>query len=286
EALVGIEVPLSHPRRVSLRQVIESEGFTDIAVGSGLPIGIGQDVDGEWVALDLGELPHLLIAGATGTGKSVCLGTIVASLMCTRSPEQVRFLMVDPKGVELTPFEASPHLLAPVVVDPSDFAPVLDGLVQVMQQRYVLFRKVNTRNIRSYNEQVFTPLPYLVMVVDELAELMLGGGRDAESTLVRLAQMGRAAGIHLVLSTQRPTVDVVTGLLKANISTRIGFAVASQTDSRVILDLSGAEALLGQGDMLLLGRDSPLPRRVQGAFVEEDELARIVGFWSNPRYEE
>jgi len=281
ESLVGVEVPVPHPHKVGLKQVIGSEEFHAISDGPGLPIGLGQNVESEYVALDLTELPHLLIAGATGTGKSVCLSTIVASLMFTRPPEQVRFLMVDPKGVELTPFDGLPHLIAPVILEPSYFAPALDGLVQIMEQRYALFRKAKARNIQSYNEGSNTQIPFVVLIVDELAELMLSEGRDAEIKLVRLAQMGRAAGIHLVLSTQRPTVDVVTGLLKANIRTRIGFAVASQTDSRVILDSIGAESLLGQGDMLLLDKEAPSPRRVQGAFVEENEIERLMDFWTD-----
>ena len=281
KSLVGLEAPVPNPIAVGLRQIVESERFTEVSNEGGLPIALGQDVGGHDEVLDLKELPHLLIAGATGTGKSVCLNTIVASMLLTNSNEQVRLLMVDPKGVELTPYDGIPHLISPVISDPADFGPALEGLIQVMQQRYQRFRDVSARDIRSYNDGPYKPMPSLVVVVDELAELMLSEGRDAESKLVRLAQLGRAAGIHLVLSTQRPTVDVVTGLLKANIPTRICFAVASQVDSRVILDMNGGEDLMGRGDMLLLTKESTQPRRIQGAYVEEKEISDIVDFWIN-----
>lgn len=281
KSLVGLEAPVPNPIAVGLRQIVESERFTEVSNEGGLPIALGQNVGGHDEVLDLKELPHLLIAGATGTGKSVCLNTIVASMLLTNSNEQVRLLMVDPKGVELTPYDGIPHLISPVISDPADFGPALEGLIQVMQQRYQRFRDVSARDIRSYNDGPYKPMPSLVVVVDELAELMLSEGRDAESKLVRLAQLGRAAGIHLVLSTQRPTVDVVTGLLKANIPTRICFAVASQVDSRVILDMNGGEDLMGRGDMLLLTKESTQPRRIQGAYVEEKEISDIVDFWIN-----
>ena len=282
KSLVGLEAPVPNPLAVGLRRIVEGERFTEVSDAGGLPIALGQDVGGKDEVLDLKELPHLLIAGATGTGKSVCLNTIVTSMLLTHSSEQVRLLMVDPKGVELTPYDGIPHLISPVICDPADFAPALEGLIQVMQQRYQRFREVGVRDIRSYNDGPYNPLPSLVLVVDELAELMLAGGRDAESKLVRLAQLGRAAGIHLLLSTQRPTVDVVTGLLKANIPTRICFTVASQVDSRVILDMNGGEDLMGRGDMLLLTKESTQPRRIQGAFVEEKEIAGIVNHWAHP----
>jgi len=232
--------------------------------------------------LDLAGLPHLLIAGATGTGKSVCLNSIVASLLVAKSPDELRLLMVDPKGVELTPFDGLPHLAAPTVQEFKGFTESLTGLLNLMQQRYARLGQAGVRNIAGYNATAQRRMPYVVLVVDELAELMLAGGRESEANLVRLAQMGRATGIHLVLATQRPTVDVVTGLLKANIATRIAFTVASQTDSRVILDVSGAEDLLGRGDMLLLENQSPQPRRVQGVFVDDGELSRLVEFWRDP----
>ena len=282
EALVGLEVPSPTPRRVGLKEMVESEAFTDCAAKGGLPIAIGQDIAGEPEVLDLAGLPHLLIAGATGTGKSVCLNSIVASLLVAKSPDELRLLMVDPKGVELTPFDGLPHLAAPTVQEFKGFTESLTGLLNLMQQRYARLGQAGVRNIASYNATAQRRMPYVVLVVDELAELMLAGGRESEANLVRLAQMGRATGIHLVLATQRPTVDVVTGLLKANIATRIAFTVASQTDSRVILDVSGAEDLLGRGDMLLLENQSPQPRRVQGVFADDGELSRLVEFWRDP----
>ena len=282
EALVGLEVPSPTPRRVGLKEMVESEAFTDCAAKGGLPIAIGQDIAGEPEVLDLAGLPHLLIAGATGTGKSVCLNSIVASLLVAKSPDELRLLMVDPKGVELTPFDGLPHLAAPTVQEFKGFTESLTGLLNLMQQRYARLGQAGVRNIAGYNATAQRRMPYVVLVVDELAELMLAGGRESEANLVRLAQMGRATGIHLVLATQRPTVDVVTGLLKANIATRIAFTVASQTDSRVILDVSGAEGLLGRGDMLLLENQSPQPRRVQGVFVDDGELSRLVEFWRDP----
>jgi len=282
EALVGLEVPSPTPRRVGLKEMVESEAFTDCAAKGGLPIAIGQDIAGEPEVLDLAELPHLLIAGATGTGKSVCLNSIVASLLVAKSPDELRLLMVDPKGVELTPFDGLPHLAAPTVQEFKGFTESLTVLLNLMQQRYARLGQAGVRNIAGYNATAQRRMPYVVLVVDELAELMLAGGRESEANLVRLAQMGRATGIHLVLATQRPTVDVVTGLLKANIATRIAFTVASQTDSRVILDVSGAEDLLGRGDMLLLENQSPQPRRVQGVFVDDGELSRLVEFWRDP----
>jgi S-DNA-T family DNA segregation ATPase FtsK/SpoIIIE len=282
EALVGLEVPSPTPRRVGLKEMVESEAFTDCAAKGGLPIAIGQDIAGEPEVLDLAGLPHLLIAGATGTGKSVCLNSIVASLLVAKSPDELRLLMVDPKGVELTPFDGLPHLASPTVQEFKGFTESLTGLLNLMQQRYARLGQAGVRNIAGYNATAQRRMPYVVLVVDELAELMLAGGRESEANLVRLAQMGRATGIHLVLATQRPTVDVVTGLLKANIATRIAFTVASQTDSRVILDVSGAEDLLGRGDMLLLENQSPQPRRVQGVFVDDGELSRLVEFWRDP----
>ena len=282
EALVGLEVPSPTPRRVGLKEMVESEAFTDCAAKGGLPIAIGQDIAGEPEVLDLAGLPHLLIAGATGTGKSVCLNSIVASLLVAKSPDELRLLMVDPKGVELTPFDGLPHLAAPTVQEFKGFTESLTGLLNLMQQRYARLGQAGVRNIAGYNATAQRRMPYVVLVVDELAELMLAGGRESEANLVRLAQMGRATGIHLVLATQRPTVDVVTGLLKANIATRIAFTVASQTDSRVILDVSGAEDLLGRGDMLLLENQSPQPRRVQGVFVDDGELSWLVEFWRDP----
>ena len=283
ESLLGIEVPVLAPKRVYLSQLIETDPATrDVA----LPIALGQDVGGGIELVDLAALPHLLIAGATGSGKSACINSIVASLLFTKAPDQVRLVMIDPKGVELTPFNGVPHLVSPVISDLVGFKGALKGLITVMQRRYKRMELLGTRNIGAYNTKAKRRMPYVALIVDELAELMIAGGRQVEEDLVRLAQMGRAIGIHLVLATPRPTVDVVTGHLKANIPTRIAFAVASQTDSRVILDAIGAENLLGKGDMLLQEKGTVQPRRIQGTLLDDDEIRRLVEFWINPPQEE
>jgi len=283
EALVGLEVPTPSPTKVHLRQVMESQAFQKISGKGGLPVALGEDTGGNPVVLDLAELPHLLIAGSTGSGKSVCINSIVASLLLTKPPDQFRVLMVDPKRVELTPFNEIPHLVAPVIVDVEDVNAALRGLMGEMFRRYKQMEETGTRNIAGYNAKAKEPMPFLVLIVDELADLMISGGYEVEQSLVRLAQLGRATGIHLVLATQRPSVNVVTGLLKANIPARIAFAVASQVDSRVILDMVGAEKLLGKGDMLLLSPDAAKPRRVQGTLVYDDEVDQLVKFWSNQK---
>ncbi len=283
EALVGLEVPNPSPAKVPLRQVMEDESFTKLAAKDGLPIAMGEDTGGGAVVMDLAALPHMLIAGATGSGKSVCTNTIVASLLFTKPPDQLRMLMVDPKRVELTPFNGIPHLVAPVIVDAEDVNPALRAMMREMTARYKLMEESSTRNIAGYNAKVKERMPYLVIIVDELADLMMAGGFEIEQNLVRLAQLGRAAGIHLVLATQRPSVNVVTGLLKANIPARAAFAVASQVDSRVILDSVGAEKLMGRGDMLLLNNDSPKPRRVQGTLVLDEEVDKVVEYWLNQK---
>jgi S-DNA-T family DNA segregation ATPase FtsK/SpoIIIE len=233
--------------------------------------------------MDLSTLPHMLIAGATGSGKSVCINSIIATLLLTKPPDQLRVLMVDPKRVELTPFNGVPHLITPVIVDIDQVNTALRGLMREMLRRYKKMEEVGARNITSYNNKADERLPYLVLIVDELADLMIAGGFEVEQNLVRLAQLGRATGIHLVLATQRPSVNVVTGLLKANVPVRVAFAVASQVDSRVILDGIGAEKLLGKGDMLLLHNESPKPRRVQGTLVYDGEIDQIVEFWANQK---
>ena len=283
EALVGLEVPNPSPGRVLLRQVMDSAAFRGIANKGGLPIALGEDTGGNPVATDLAGLPHMLIAGATGSGKSVCINSIVASLLFTKPPDQLRVLMVDPKRVELTPFNGIPHLIAPVIVDVDKVNPALRAMMREMFLRYKLMEDIGTRNISGYNAKSKDKMPYLVLIVDELADLMMVGGFEIEQNLVRLAQLGRATGIHLVLATQRPSVNVVTGLLKANIPARVAFAVASQVDSRVILDTVGAEKLLGRGDMLLLNNDSPKSRRVQGTLVYDEEVDRLVDFWNNQK---
>ena len=279
EALVGLEVPAPSPAQVALRSLMDIADFRKISSKGGLPIALGEDTGGNPVVTDLASLPHLLIAGATGSGKSVCLNSIVASLLFTKPPDQLRMVMVDPKRVELTPFNGVPHLISPVIVDVEEVNPTLRALIAEMLRRYKLMEELGTRNISGYNVKSEAPMPYLMLIVDELADLMMMGGFEMEQNLVRLAQLGRAVGIHLILATQRPSVNVVTGLLKANVPARVAFAVASQVDSRVILDTVGAEKLLGKGDMLLLNNDSPKPRRVQGALVFDEEIDRLVEFW-------
>ena len=279
EALVGLEVPNPHPCKVALRSVAETPDFQKIASKGKLPVAIGEDTGGEPVVADLSGLPHLLIAGATGSGKSVCINTIVASLLLTKRPDELRMLMVDPKRVELTPFNGIPHLIAPVIVDADEVLAVLRAVQNEMIRRYKLMEGVGARNVEGYNKKAKEEMPFLLIIIDELADLMMAAAYEVEQSLVRLAQLGRATGIHLILATQRPSVNVVTGLLKANIPARIAFAVASQVDSRVILDTVGAEKLLGKGDTLLLTSDSPKARRVQGTFMDDREIEKLVEFW-------
>ena len=283
EALVGLEVPTPSPSKVHLREVMSNPTFGLLAAKAGLPMAIGQDTGGAPVAMDLTSLPHMLIAGATGSGKSVCIHSIIATLLLTQPPDQLRFLMVDPKRVELTPYNGIPHLMTPVIVDVDEVNAALRSLMREMLRRYKRMEDMGVRNITSYNNKAPERWPYLVLVVDELADLMIAGGFEVEQNLVRLAQLGRATGIHLVLATQRPSVNVVTGLLKANIPARIALAVASQVDSRVILDTIGAEKLLGKGDMLLLHNESPKPRRVQGTLVYDTEVDQMVDHWTDQK---
>ncbi len=279
---VGIEVPNPRSTLVTLRGVLESPEFQK--VGSSLAVALGKDVSGAPVAADLGKMPHLLIAGATGAGKSVCINGIITSLLYRNTPDTVRFLMVDPKMVELPIYNGIPHLLAPVVTEVEDAVAMLTWATVQMDDRYRKFAEVGARNVASYNEKAakrpdITPLPMIVIIIDELADLMMSAPDDVERQICRLAQMARATGIHLVLATQRPSVDVVTGLIKANFPARIAFSVTTQIDSRVILDTPGAEKLLGRGDMLLMMSDSAKLRRVQGCYVSERETERVVAFW-------
>ena len=283
EALVGLEVPSPLPSRVFLRTLAESSAFKQMAGRGGLPLALGQGTGGEPVTVDLVELPHLLIAGATGSGKSVCINSIITSLMLAVRPDRLRMLMVDPKRVELTPYNGIPHLMAPVIVDGDQVPTVLDGLLREMFRRYRLLEEAGVRNIDGYHSKSKEAMPYLLLVIDELADLMIAGGFEVEQSLVRLAQLGRATGIHLILCTQRPSVNVVTGLLKANVAARIAFAVASQVDSRVVLDGGGADKLLGKGDMLFLSAQSPKPRRIQGTYVSDAEIQRIIDFWNSQK---
>jgi S-DNA-T family DNA segregation ATPase FtsK/SpoIIIE len=266
---------------VALRDVIESEAFK--RVKSSIRFAIGQDVAGNAVAADLASMPHLLIAGATGSGKSVCVNAIISCLLLNNTPDDLRLIMVDPKRVELTGYNGIPHLLAPVIVEMERVVGVLQWILREMDTRYHKLAQAGTRNIAEYNAKAplrnEKKLPQLIVFIDELADLMMLAPDETERSLTRLAQLARATGIHLVLATQRPSVDVVTGVIKANFPARIAFAVASGTDSRVILDQPGAERLLGRGDMLFQAPDSPAPLRMQGAFVSDAEINRLVDYW-------
>ena len=281
EGLVGLEVPNPSPGKVLMRSIVEGQDFGKIVQKGGLAFALGEDAGGASLVLDLAAMPHILIAGATGSGKSVCINSLVASLLMTRPPDQLRMIMVDPKRVELTPFNGIPHLVMPVIVEPDDVQPALRGLINEMTRRYKMMEDLGVRNIAGYNAKAEEPMSFLVLIVDELADLMMTGGLEVEQQLVRLAQLGRAAGIHMVLATQRPSVKVVTGLLKANVPARVAFAVASQVDSRVILDSGGAEALMGKGDLLLLNNDFPKARRGQGTLVYDEEMDQLIEFWRN-----
>ena len=281
KGFVGIEVPNDVIARVMLRDVIESEAFRHLK--SPLRFAIGQDVAGNAVAADLTAMPHLLIAGATGTGKSVCVNAIISCLLLNNTPDELRLIMVDPKRVELTGYNGIPHLLAPVVVEMERVVGALQWVLREMDNRYHKLAQAGARNILEYNNKLEgrgeKKLPRLVVIIDELADLMIMAPDETERTVTRLAQLARATGIHLILSTQRPSVDVVTGLIKANFPARIAFAVASGVDSRVILDQPGAERLLGRGDMLFQAPDAPAPLRIQGAWVSEEEINRVVMYW-------
>jgi S-DNA-T family DNA segregation ATPase FtsK/SpoIIIE len=283
KAAVGIEIPNRIKATVSLREILSSPAFQDSS--DALPLALGKDVAGVPFATSLERMPHLLIAGATGSGKSVCINTLIMSLLYTKTPAELRFILIDPKMLELTPFNGIPHLRMPVVTDPKKAAQALRFCVKEMERRYQMLAKHGARNIEGYNRlnldasKTEEPkLPYLVVVVDELADLMALLPTEIEEPVGRLAQMARAVGIHLILATQRPSVDVITGMIKANFPSRIAFQVASRTDSRVILDMNGAESLLGHGDSLYLPAGKPEPYRIHGAFVSGEEIERVVGF--------
>ncbi len=280
--LIGLEVPNPESALVAMRDVLETEAFAQI--DSSLRLCLGQDVSGRPVVADLARMPHLLIAGATGSGKSVCLNAIIAALLLQNTPDQLRFLMVDPKRVELTGYDGIPHLLADVVVDMERVTKVLNWVMAEMDGRYRHFSETRATHIGDYNDRVAPqlgerPLPNIIVIVDELADLMMVAPHQVERTICRIAQMARATGIHMVIATQRPSVDVVTGLIKANFPARIAFNVASAVDSRVILDMAGAEQLLSRGDMLYLAPDAPTPMRLQGTYVSDRELRRLVRYW-------
>jgi S-DNA-T family DNA segregation ATPase FtsK/SpoIIIE len=293
---VGIEVPNSEKTTVSLRGVLESKVMQQ--EGGKLALPLGRNTAGTPVVMDLTRAPHLLIAGATGAGKSVCINSIITGLLMRHGPQSLRFVMVDPKMVELPGYNGIPHLLGNVIIDVDQVMGALTWLLLQMDDRYRLFNQVGVRNIDGYNalaqkpvgrkrtgekeqapSDAAAPLPYIVLIIDELADLMMTAAEDVERQICRLAQMARAVGIHLILATQRPSIDVVTGLIKANFPTRIAFAVTSQVDSRVILDGPGAERLLGRGDMLLMRPDLAKLLRVQGCLVTDEEMTQVVNFW-------
>jgi DNA segregation ATPase FtsK/SpoIIIE, S-DNA-T family len=286
KSLVGIEVPNTMLGSVSMRSVIETTSFQKLKAKANLAIALGKGAGGEAVVGDLAKMPHLLIAGATGSGKTVCLNALISCILMNNTPNEVRFIMIDPKRVELTPYNSMPHLAAPVIVDVDKAIAVLKWLAGEMDRRYKQMAEVTARNIDAYNKKPgMEKMPYLVLVIDELADLMMSGLDDVEHLLCRLAQMARAVGIHLVVATQRPSVDVITGLIKANFPTRISFAVTSQVDSRTILDTVGAEKLLGRGDMLYMPTDAAKPKRLQGCYVSDQETERLVYFWNGQRPE-
>jgi S-DNA-T family DNA segregation ATPase FtsK/SpoIIIE len=294
KSLIGIEVPNEHRTTVTLGDVVAGSRTPDT---SPLMLGIGKDVGGESIVLDLAGMPHMLIAGSTGTGKSVCINALLMSVIMRSTPEEVRVILIDPKRIELSMYNGIPHLYVPVVTEAKEAASALAWAVSEMELRLRRLQKAGVRNIATYNEAAHAgslpegmePMPYLMIVIDELADLMMVAAREVEDSIVRLAQLARAAGIHLVVATQRPSTDIITGLIKTNITTRIAFAVSSGIDSRVILDTSGAEKLVGLGDMLLSTPQLSKPKRVQGAYVAEDEIAAVVDFLKKqgePEYHE
>ena len=277
KAAIGIEVPNKELEGVQLREVLENEKFAKAK--SRLTVGLGMDIGGQAIFADLGKMPHLLVAGATGSGKSVCINTLITSILFKAKPDEVQFILIDPKMVELSGYNGIPHLMVPVVTDAKKAASVLNWAVQEMEKRYASFADHGVRNMAGFNEHFpDQKMPAIVIIIDELADLMMVAPHDVEDAICRLAQKARAAGIHMVLATQRPSVDVITGIIKANIPSRISFAVSSQIDSRTILDRSGAEKLLGKGDMLFYPVGSSKPRRVQGAFISDEEVEHLLDF--------
>ena len=282
KSAVGIEVPNSVISMVTLREVLKRKNS-----GNLLEVALGKDISGSPITAELNKMPHLLVAGATGSGKSVCINGIIISLLMKAKPHEVKLMMIDPKMVELNVYNGIPHLLSPVVTNPQKASDALNRIVSEMERRYDLFSHSGTRNIEAYNQYLereseepekVQKLPYIVVIIDELADLMMVASKDVEASITRIAQMARAAGIHLIIATQRPSVDVITGIIKANIPSRIAFSVSSSTDSRTIIDSQGAEKLLGRGDMLFLPSGKSKPLRVQGAFLSDDEVTDIVGY--------
>jgi S-DNA-T family DNA segregation ATPase FtsK/SpoIIIE len=278
KALVGIELPAEQRMVVKLREMMESEEFQKISQGNKLTLPLGRDVTGKPITAELSDMPHLLIAGATGAGKSVAMNTFLVSLLYQNSPAELKFIMVDPKQVELRDYNGIPHLLTPVITDPEKAANALKWAVAEMNRRYQTIAHAGCRSIDEFNadENTKKKMPKIIVLIDELADLMMSNGKEVEASICRLAQMARAVGIHLIIATQRPSVDVITGLIKANIPTRISFAVTSSIDSRTILDTMGAEDLLGRGDMLYLQKDFAKPMRIQGIFVSNLEIKKVT----------
>ena len=287
KAAVGIEVPNKENHAVMLREILQSQEFQ--SAKSRLSFAVGKDIAGKPVVTDIAKMPHLLIAGATGSGKSVCINTLIVSILYKASPEDVKLIMIDPKVVELSVYNGIPHLFIPVVTDPKKAAGALNWAVTEMMNRYNTFAEYSVRNLQEYNRKVEgmripegeerpEKMPQIVIIVDELADLMMVAPGEVEDAICRLAQLARAAGIHLIIATQRPSVNVITGLIKANMPSRIAFSVSSGVDSRTILDMNGAEKLLGKGDMLFYPQGYQKPARLQGAFVSDEEVSSIVDF--------
>ena len=283
KAAVGIEIPNKQARSVSLKELIDSESFR--SQKSPISFAVGEDIAGKPIMADIAKMPHLLIAGSTGSGKSVCINSLIISVLYRARPDEVKMIMIDPKRVELSVYDGIPHLLIPVVTDPKKASGALNWAVAEMDARYTKFAELKARNLQDYNERVkssknpeLTTMPQMLVIIDELADLMMVASKEVETAICRLAQLARAAGIHLVIATQRPSVNVITGLIKNNVPSRIAFAVSSGVDSRTIIDMNGAEKLLGKGDMLFFPSGMPKPQRVQGAFVSDEEVAGVVNF--------
>ena len=281
KSTVGVEVPNLKRTLVYLREVLEAKEYKK--EGSKLKLALGKDISGTPIVADLDKMPHLLIAGATGSGKTVCLNSVITALLCNATPEELKFLMIDPKKVELAPFNDLPHLLAPVVKDSKKASHILSWACNEMDRRYEVFAEAGVRNIDGYNQrsengQNFEKMPYIVIVIDELHDLMLVAREQVEDMITRIAQLARAVGIHMIIATQRPSVDVITGVIKANLPSRISFKVASKVDSRTVLDMNGAEKLLGRGDMLFIESGNPKPTRAQAALVSDEEIEKVTSF--------
>jgi len=286
---VGIEVPNTESSIVYLKDILESKEFKQSK--SKIKLGLGKSISGRSVIADLTDMPHLLIAGTTGSGKTVCMNCLIMSLLFNASPDELKFLMIDPKMVELAAFNGLPHLISPVVTEPKKVSSALNWVVGEMENRYKIFAEAGVRNITMYNEKVKTGkidqghelMPYIVVIIDELADLMLVAQTDIESAITRLAQLSRAVGIHIILATQRPSVDVITGVIKANFPARISFKVATKVDSRTVLDMNGADKLLGKGDMLFLEPGTEKPIRAQGTLVSDEEIEKVANFIKSQR---